>query len=130
MNNSVKRKKEQLGINPGTASSQLKKSLLFNMAQKLEMDYCYHCGERIKNIKEFSIEHKIPWLDSKEPIKLYFDLDNIAFSHLSCNSRAARRKRKVFHPSQESYKRGCRCEECREIEKLRRRKQRKQGIKT
>ena len=39
----------------------------------------------------FSIEHKTPWLDSGDPIGLYFDLDNISFSHLSCNCRASRR---------------------------------------
>lgn len=124
MNNSTRKKKEQLGINPGTASSMLKKSLLFQMAQKLSLDYCYQCKERIVSVDQFSIEHKEPWLDSDDPIKLFFDLDNIAFSHLSCNARAGKRKKGINHPSQESYRRGCRCDECKEIQRLKMQKYR------
>lgn len=43
------------------------------------------------------IEHKIPWLDSDKPKELFFDLENIGFSHLSCNIKA-RRQRSVKHP--------------------------------
>ena len=85
------RKTAQLGFNVSTATARLRKMLMFDMAQKLEQDYCFRCGEQITKIHEFSVDHKIEWLDSKDPIKLFFDLDNIAFSHLSCNS-VARKK--------------------------------------
>lgn len=51
----------------------------------------------------FSIEHLVPWLDSNNPIELYFDLDNISFSHLSCNIKAARRPEKL--PKEEKQRR-------------------------
>jgi HNH endonuclease len=130
MNKSKKR--DQLGIDPGTATSRLKKGLLFKYVKLANDNFCYRCGEEIDNAEELSVEHKIPWLDSKDPISLFFDLDNVSFSHLSCNIKAARRptKGKLKHPSNESYKRGCRCDECKCFEKNRRREQRKKGIKT
>jgi hypothetical protein len=70
-----------------------------------------HAGAEIESEKQLSIEHKIPWLDSENPISLFFDLENIAFSHLSCNSSAAR-PRETKHPSFHSYRKGCRCEGC------------------
>ena len=126
------KKKEQLGVDPGTASHTLRKMVMFDMAKQLGLTKCYQCGEEIETVSEFSVEHKIPWLDSENPSELFFDLNNIAFSHLSCNIAAARNPRKgnVKHPSSEAYKQGCRCDECREIEKLRRRDQRSRGIRT
>lgn len=117
-------------MNPGTASAILKKNLLFVFAQKLQLDYCFQCGAKIETVEEFSVEHKKSWLDSPDPVGLFFDLDNIAFSHLSCNVSASRRRKGVKHPSQESYRRGCRCSECKEIERIRRADQRSRGIKT
>jgi hypothetical protein len=62
--------------------------------------------------KELSIEHKIPWLDSEDPKDLFFNLNNIAFSHLTCNVKAARQTKETKHPSWHSYKKGCRCDGC------------------
>ena len=42
----------------------------------------------------FSVEHVTPWLDSEDPVGLFFDLKNISFSHRNCNSSAARRPTK------------------------------------
>lgn len=39
---------------------------------------------------DLSIEHKAPWLHRDSA--LFWDLDNIAFSHLACNVNAAMRK--------------------------------------
>jgi hypothetical protein len=87
--NGNKRKSEQLGMPHGTATARLKKMVLFHLVQQLGQDACYHCQGRIKTVGEFSIEHKKPWLD-KDP-RLFWDLENVAFSHLSCNARAADR---------------------------------------
>ena len=111
MNNSTRKKKEQLGINPATASAILKKKLLFSLAQRLHEDICYQCAKKIETIEEFSIEHKTPWLDSDDPVGLFFDLDNIAFSHLSCNIREAKRE-KAKCGTARSYQNGCRCNKC------------------
>lgn len=85
--------KEQLGMSYGRANSILKKKLLFSYAQKLGLDTCFRCGKQIANIDEFSVEHKIEWLYSDNPLELFLDLDNIACSHLVCNIRAGRRNR-------------------------------------
>ena len=84
------KKKEQLGIDPGTASNRLVKDLLWSYIVQAEHHFCHQCGAELSR-EDFSIEHKTPWLDSENPIGLFFDLENIAFSHKGCNSRAARR---------------------------------------
>ena len=83
------KKSAQLGINASTAKAKLVKDLLFSFVEKASLP-CFHCGEQLTR-DTFSIEHKVPWLHSKNPTELFFDLDNIAFSHLSCNIRAGRR---------------------------------------
>lgn len=88
MTNAKIKKNNQLGMDYGTATHQLRKILMFDMAKRLGEDICYHCKEIIDNIDEFSIEHKENWLDN-DPA-LFWSLDNIAFSHLSCNCSASR----------------------------------------
>lgn len=80
--------KSQLGMAKGTAANKLRKMLLFNLIQRCGLDTCHRCGGKIETLRELSIEHKQAWLHSEDPVGLYFDLDNIAFSHLSCNSKA------------------------------------------
>ncbi len=80
----------------GTATHKLKKIILFNLLQQLNKDYCFRCDNKIEILRELSIEHKQPWLDSDNPLKLFFDLNNIAFSHLSCNCSAARQSDKKY----------------------------------
>lgn len=105
------KKSAQLGMPHGTASGRLRKSIIFKLLKESVQNFCFQCGGEIESEKELSIEHKIPYLDSEDPKKLFFDLDNIAFSHLECNIGAARRKPQS-HPSVKSYDRGCRCKEC------------------
>lgn len=80
-------------MNHSTASARLKKDLMFSMIKRLGEDYCFQCGAKIETVEELSVEHKTPWLHSEDPKGLFFDLDNIAFSHLSCNSAAARKSK-------------------------------------
>jgi len=61
---------------------------MFGMAQRLGEDVCYRCDKRIELVEDLSVEHKEPWQSSTNPVVSFFDLDNIAFSHLSCNSAA------------------------------------------
>ncbi len=113
--NNNKKKATQLGMPPGTAANRLKKNLLFRFIQKLGLDKCFQCKEIIETVDEMSIEHKEPWLDSDNPKDKFFDLDNIAFSHLKCNIGAARRdnvrkgnfsnKRGVTYDNDKSQKR-------------------------
>ena len=115
---SVKEKKQkQLGINTSTAAHRLRKSILFNFAKRLDLNWCYQCGAEIENIARFTIEHKTPWLDSPNPKELFFDLNNIAFSHASCNYSVVRRKKGKECPSTTAYRKGCRCQDCKNIMK-------------
>jgi hypothetical protein len=84
------KKRAQLGMDAGTASHQLKKSILFHFIQILKKDICHQCGNPIESVNDLSVEHIIPWLDSDDPKGLFFDLNNIAFSHPSCNYSARR----------------------------------------
>ncbi len=110
-------KERQLGKPLGTAYHQLRKSILFHLVKELKKDKCFRCGKKIEDIKEFSIEHKIYWLHSKTPIQLFFDLDNIDFSHLKCNKEVQRKKYSQCG-SYRSYQKGCRCELCTEANRL------------
>lgn len=101
-----RKKNIQLGMPYGTACNKLRKSLLFSLIKELNKNVCYQCGKIIESEDELSIEHKIPFLDSEDPKKLFFDLNNIAFSHLKCNAKAARRPIGIKIKHEERAKKG------------------------
>ena len=84
------KKKRQLGMDPGTASHRLKIDLLFFA---FGHQRCVRCRKPLSR-SDFSIDHVKPWLDSEDPVGLFFDLGNIAFSHKKCNYGNARSRRK------------------------------------
>lgn len=106
------KKKMQLGMNPSTASGRLVKDLLWNFVETTGQSACCKCGEPMSR-ETFSIEHVTPWLDSDDPVGLYFDIQNISYSHLKCNIEDAR-KTPVDTPcgTRGSYRKGCRCFPC------------------
>lgn len=100
-------KQRQLGMPQGTASAKLRKLILFNLLKEANKNICYQCGGSIETVEDLSIEHKIPWLHSDSPKKLFFDLNNIGFSHLRCNIKAARRTTELQKKTlQEKCKKG------------------------
>ncbi len=78
-------KNRLLGMPHGTASNRLRKMLLWQMIQEARRNYCFRCNTRIDSIDDLSIEHKKPWQSAPDPKARFFDLTNIAFSHLRCN---------------------------------------------
>ena len=98
-----------LGMDKGTAMHRLRKMIMFELAKKAGMDRCHRCKLLITDIAEFSIEHIEPWL--WKDVKLFWDINNIAFSHLSCNSASNSVSRTCGSYSR--YLRGCRCSVCR-----------------
>lgn len=76
-------KSRQLGMSFSTARSRLVKQLLFRELQGSGGNTCFKCEEKIDDIDTLSIEHKEPWLHVSPD--LFWNLDNIAFSHLDCN---------------------------------------------
>lgn len=96
-----KKKDSLLGMSHSTANHKLKKAIIFKFVQLNGLDICFQCEEKIESIDDLSIEHKTPWMSSENPIESFFDLDNIAFSHLSCNSAAAARPHKKYFSKEE-----------------------------
>lgn len=97
-----KHKSELLGENFSTATSKLRKSILFSLVQQLKLDTCHRCTLKIKSIDEFSIEHKESWQRAEIPSESFYDIDNIAFSHLRCNASAAYKHKK--YATRQDYK--------------------------
>lgn len=128
MSKSRDKKEEQLGMTTGKANSILNRDILWHLVVKTKQDSCFHCGELMTR-ETFSVEHKTPWLDSEDPVSLFFNMDNISFSHLACNTKAARQTTKKYHTEEERLeatrrlKRESRKRVKPEIEKARRREQ-------
>ncbi len=80
----------------GTSNYKLYRSIMMHLADCLGLCLCHRCGKRIESLREFSVEHKIPWIGHPNAAAVFTDLSNIAFSHLSCNSRAQRRSNKIY----------------------------------
>jgi len=131
------KKSKQLGINFSTAQNRLRKKIMFMFVQRMKFDECYRCKKLIVEADDMSIDHKKPWLD--EDTRLFWDLGNIAFSHKSCNSSHARFKKRNgkvkfdnfignrskedgHYPSRTWYDRGCRCNDCRKVKSLTRKR--------
>jgi hypothetical protein len=104
------KKQSQLGINPSTASHRLVKDILYSLVLKTDQNNCFQCGKPMSR-ETFSIEHRVPWLDSENPVGLFFDLDNISFSHKTCNYEA-KRSAPPAHGNITMYRTGCRCNVC------------------
>ncbi len=83
-----KRNTHVSGIPVGTAAGRLRKMVMFELIRRLGENRCYRCGELIESADELSIDHKKPWLEDHS---LFWDLNNVAFSHFLCNSIASDR---------------------------------------
>ena len=84
------KKARLLGMPFGTASHRLRKAVLFGILQETERNVCFRCDQAIATIDDLSMEHKQAWQSAPDPQAAFFDVKNIAFSHLSCNIGARR----------------------------------------
>ncbi len=82
-NTSNIRKAATLGMPHGTATNRLRKIVLFHLLKKHNENHCFRCNKPIETVEDLSIEHKKPWEGISA--ELFWDLGNIAFSHLFCN---------------------------------------------
>lgn len=76
-------KSNQLGMPFGTACNKLRKLVLFGILKKHGENICVRCNEFIESVDELSLEHIKPWENIS--VSLFWNLENIAFSHLHCN---------------------------------------------
>lgn len=110
-----KTKDKLLGMSFSTASYRLTKDIIFDFIVKTGQNRCYRCGHPMSR-DTFSIEHKEIWSIQDNPLESFFDLENISFSHLKCNTEVRTRPVKPCG-THASYRRGCRCDNCVTAEK-------------
>lgn len=105
------RKDQMLGMKHGTAAAQLRKMILFDLVCRLDLGRCFRCEKKIESVDELSIEHMESWQKADDPRSAFFNLANISFSHLSCNTAASNLGRSAPHGIGK-YMMGCRCDVC------------------
>lgn len=77
------RRDQQLGLKYSTAMHRLRKAVMLDLLQRAGKDACYRCHRPIADPEELSVDHKADWLHADA--SLFWDLENIAFAHRSCN---------------------------------------------
>lgn len=124
-------KSAKLGMDMSQARNLLKKQVYLMLIRKSGLDTCYRCGDRLIDINDISIEHTTDYNRSADPLKEFFDLSTIAFSHKDCNTQARNPLpiEGTKHGTNHAYNQGCRCTECRECHKLFMREARKRARK-
>jgi hypothetical protein len=111
-------KNEQLGMTHGKAVNRLRKLVLFDLLKRHNENICFRCNKEIINVNQLSMDHKEPWLYNN--IELFWDLNNIAFSHTKCNYSNSRKNLNkepivIQHGTYSGYASyNCRCFLCRE----------------
>ncbi len=83
-----------LGDEYGRCNHRLKQKYIFHLIKSADENVCYRCGQPIESSDDLSYEHKISWIPSKEngfigDKNLYYDLNNLCFSHIFCNCGAS-----------------------------------------
>lgn len=74
---------QQLGMSHGAAATRLRKLVLFRQLEKHQENVCVKCSGRILTADDLSLEHIKPW--EGRDASLFWDLENVAFSHVVCN---------------------------------------------
>lgn len=85
MTNSKKDIKQQraalLGMPYGTAEKHLRKAMLHTLAQQCGKNVCRWCRTPIESPSDLAVVHIQDWAGDAA---LFWDLNNVAFSHVSC----------------------------------------------
>lgn len=103
-----------LGMSAGKARNILVKRVLLSLAEALGRDICFRCRQPIGDASLLSLDHVVDWLEVGP--SAYFDVNNIAFSHLSCNCAAGNGNRvrgKLARERRFDTDGGRRCDSCR-----------------
>ena len=80
----TKQKKDQLGKSISAARAILLKQILWRYLDSAGDVLCFRCSERMSS-NDFTLDHVEPWWNSSSD--LFWDLDNVRFSHHRCNSK-------------------------------------------
>jgi hypothetical protein len=90
------KKSEALGVNFSTATARLKLQVTLQLLKECGRNKCYRCNKEIEIATDLSLDHKEDWLNSNKEKELFWDLNNVAYSHKSCNIKAGLNKRTNF----------------------------------
>ena len=101
----------QLGMSIGTATHRLRKQVMFDLLSKLKQNTCIRCNAAIETADELSIDHKVPWRG--KDTQLFWNLDNIGFSHKRCNLPHNRSGSRKNTPDGMSW-----CNQCKQMKEL------------
>lgn len=81
---------QQLGMSYGSARDKLRVAIMFKLVKLAGLNSCHRCGKPMESANDCTIDHKQHWLHELNSAELFSDVDNIAFSHKSCNTSARR----------------------------------------
>jgi len=90
-----------LGISPSAATGRLRKAIILRLLQRLGEANCFRCSGKIDTPEDLTIDHKRNWLNAD--VALFWDLENIAFSHPRCNSKANGQSERTHCPRGHKY---------------------------
>lgn len=74
---------EQLGMPVSTAERKLRKSIVYEFSKQLGKNICVECSLPISDPEDFAVVHVEEWETASD----FFNLKNVAFSHVSCKAR-------------------------------------------
>lgn len=87
--NYKKHQEKLLGMPLGTSERKLRKAIIHALASQLGKNICIECGQPICSPEDLAVVHLVDW---EEDPSQYFNLDQIALSHVSCRRRNHGRK--------------------------------------
>lgn len=87
---SKRRKAALLGMPVGTAERKLRKAIIHELARQCGRNVCRWCSREISDPEDLAVIHVEDWEEFPDR---YFDLGNVALSHVSCAAaRGGRRQ--------------------------------------
>lgn len=86
---------QKLGQGFTSARKLLLKKIVWDFIVKCDLNKCFRCGLPM-SFEDYSLEHKVAWYNSEISKDLYFDLDNISYSHAKCNREHGTKERKTL----------------------------------
>lgn len=90
---SNRQKEAVLGMPFGTACGRLRRIMMFELLRRHRENMCFRCGGSIDGADDLTLEHKQSW--QTNGAALFWDVNNIAFSHARCNIRDGYVRREI-----------------------------------
>jgi len=78
--------KKLLGDETKAARFKLLRALAYEYMKMKFHGLCHNCHKFVER-EDFSLEHIIPWMNSFDPKRFFYDVQNLTISHISCNAK-------------------------------------------